>query len=104
MRAIIAMAMLALAGCATQAEHPNTRAPITASCPATAASLDSPPGAQWYRAQGWRYASRADAAAAYARLVADASPWPDWVKPQETMLPPGTRFQMAIGGRPSRHL
>lgn len=31
----------------------------------------------------------------------EASPWPDWLQPQDAVLAAGTRFQMAIGGAQS---
>ena len=62
------------------------------------AGLHSPPGKRWWQDNSWRYASKDEAALAYQRLAQEASPWPDWYRPYETVLPPGTRFQMAIGG------
>lgn len=85
--------LLAASACSTVGE-PR----LATGCAATAGSLDSAPGRAWRRAQGWRFASDAEAATAYAKFVADASPWPDWYTPYETILPPGTRFQMAVGG------
>jgi hypothetical protein len=60
--------------------------------------LQSRPAKAWWRENSWRYANEDEAAAAYRRLAGEASPWPDWYRPYETVLPPGTRFQMAIGG------
>ena len=95
-RAILLLA-LALAGCA----GPQARV-TTAGAAGTCApgSLESPPGRAWWDQHRWRYQSDEAAAAAYRQLadVPDPSPWPDWYRPYETMLPPGTRFQMAIGG------
>jgi hypothetical protein len=95
-RSGILLLAAALAGCAA----PQARladAPRPASC-AGGASLESPPGQAWLEENRWRYASDEAAAAAYRHLADDASPWPDWYRPYETSLPPGTRFQMAIGG------
>ena len=69
-----------------------------ASCAATAGTLESPAGQEWLREQGWRFADRERAAAEYERLVEQSPPWPDWLEPRPATLPPGTRFQMAIGG------
>ena len=90
-------AALVLAGCATVQAGPRAGGGPR-ECTASANTLSSPPGRAWMREQGWRFASEADAAAAYSALAAQASPWPDWVTPQDVVLPPGTRFQMAIGG------
>jgi hypothetical protein len=70
----------------------------TPGCETAARSLSSGPGRAWMQEQGWRYRSVEEAASAYANLADTASPWPDWLPPQETVLAPGTRFQMAIGG------
>jgi hypothetical protein len=82
-------------GCAA----PQTARPAAAggSCEA-GATLQSRAGRQWWDEHRWRFASDEAAAAAYRRLAEEASPWPDWYRPYETVLPPGTRFQMAIGG------
>ncbi len=60
--------------------------------------IHSRPAKAWWRENSWRYASEDEAALAYRRLADEASPWPDWYRPYETILAPGTRFQMAIGG------
>jgi hypothetical protein len=85
----------ALAGCAA----PRPVGVATAGACA-ASSLQSRPGRAWWDEHRWRFATDEAAAAAYRQLagVADPSPWPDWYRPYETALPPGTRFQMAIGG------
>lgn len=88
--------LLSLSACASLDAAPRARAP--ASCAATAGTLASRPGQEWLREQGWRFADRERAAAEYARLVEQSSPWPDWLGPRPATLPPGTRFQMAIGG------
>lgn len=67
-------------------------------CETAARSLSSEPGRAWMQEQGWRFRSEEEAALAYANLADTASPWPDWLPPQETVLAPGMRFQMAIGG------
>ncbi|HET9638940.1 MAG TPA: hypothetical protein VFP12_07025 [Allosphingosinicella sp.] len=87
---------LALAGCAPQ-QAPLATASSAGNC-ASGATLRSPPGKQWWDENRWRYPGDAEAEAAYRDLAEKASPWPDWYKPYETSLPPGTRFQMAIGG------
>lgn len=85
----------ALAGCATPQTGP--RGAAVGSC-AAGATLQSSAGKAWWAGNRWRYASDEAAASAYRRLAEEASPWPDWYRPYETILPPGTRFQMAIGG------
>jgi hypothetical protein len=90
--------MLALSACSTVAAREAPAAASAAACEAEAASIDSPPGRDWMREQGWRFATEEQAQAAYAKLVADQSPWPDWYTPYEAVLPAGTRFQMAVGG------
>jgi len=86
----------ALAGCATPQP---ARLAGDRSC-AAGPTLQSRAGREWWEAQRWRFASDEAAAAAYRQLadIPDPSPWPDWYRPYETVLPPGTRFQMAIGG------
>ncbi|NBC36611.1 hypothetical protein GTZ99_08575 [Novosphingobium sp. FSY-8] len=74
--------------------YAQTAAPAAPACN----TLDSPAGKAWARANAWRYADPARAAAVY-RDLADSrnpSPWPDGIAPQWTVLPTGTRFQMAI--------
>ena len=97
-RRAILLLSCAVAGCAA----PQQARPATAearSC-AAGAGLQSPPGRAWWAQNRWRFQSNEAAAAAYRRLadVPDPSPWPDWYRPYETTLAPGTRFQMAIGG------
>ncbi|HYJ82883.1 MAG TPA: hypothetical protein VEW26_08600 [Allosphingosinicella sp.] len=85
----------ALAGCATpQAARQEAAG---ASC-AAGATLQSRAGRAWWAENRWRYPGDAEAEAAYRRLAEQASPWPDWYRPYDAVLPPGTRFQMAIGG------
>lgn len=65
------------------------------------ASVQSPPGRIWWAHERWRYADDAAAIAAYATLANGQSPWPDWFDPPQTVLPAGTRFQMAMSpGQP----
>lgn len=93
----ILLPVLALAGCASAQPARLATAAPAGSC-AGGATLQSPPGKSWLEENRWRYASDEAAAAAYRELADKASPWPDWYRPYETRLPPGTRFQMAIGG------
>lgn len=87
---------LALAGCAApqQARVETAGGRACADGP----TLQSRAGREWWEANRWRYATDAAAAEAYRTLAEEASPWPDWYRPYETTLKPGTRFQMAIGG------
>src|SRR4051812_31847623 len=96
-RSAVLLAFLA-AGCAA-AQPARVAGAGRRSC-AAGATLQSRAGRQWWDEQRWRFASDAAAEAAW-RVLADnpaPSPWPDWYRPYETLLPPGTRFQMAIGG------
>jgi hypothetical protein len=88
----------AAAGCAAP-QHPLPETSPAGAC-AAGAGLRSPPGRAWWAENRWRYPTDEAAAAAYRALadVPDPSPWPDWYRPYETTLAPGTRFQMAIGG------
>lgn len=88
----------AAAGCAAP-QHLRPAAAHAGAC-AAGAGLQSPPGRAWWSEHRWRYSSDEAAADAYRQLadVPDPSPWPDWYRPYETVLAPGTRFQMAIGG------
>ena len=88
----------AAASCAT----PRSATPLgaaTSSCEA-GPTLQSRAGRQWWSEHRWRYPTDEAAASAYRQLadVRDPSPWPDWYRPYEATLAPGTRFQMAIGG------
>lgn len=87
---------LALAGCATPQQ--GRVAPAGDRACADGPTLQSRAGRDWWEANRWRYATDSAAAEAYRTLAEEASPWPDWYRPYETVLPPGTRFQMAIGG------
>ncbi|MES2444506.1 MAG: hypothetical protein V4574_16900 [Pseudomonadota bacterium] len=76
--------------------------------PCDATSIDSPPGKAWWAQEHWRYQTDAEAIAAYQALVNNGkgtSPWPTWYQPAPglgtatpplTLLPVGTRFQMAL--------
>lgn len=91
------MLAFAVAGCAA----PQGRvAPVGAAVSCMSDSVKSRPGRAWWAENRWRYRSDEAADAAYRALadVSDPSPWPDWYRPYETVLAPGTRFQMAIGG------
>ncbi len=59
-------------------------------------SVDSPPGKVWWSQQRWRYASDADARAAYTAIVIGQSPWPNWFVGTNSTLAVGARFQMAM--------
>lgn len=84
-------------GCAAP-QHGRVATASPAVACAAGPTLQSRPGRAWWKENRWRYATDEAAAAAYRTLAEEASPWPDWYKPYETVLPPGTRFQMAIGG------
>lgn len=87
---------LAAAGCAAPPESRPRAASAGEGC--VLASLQSRAGREWLAENRWRYASDGAAALGYAQLAGTASPspWPDWYKPYEATLPPGTRFQMAL--------
>jgi len=104
LRVMLAIALAAPAAAAAQ----TTPLPL---CDATA--MDSPPARIWWSQERWRYADDASATAAYQTLVNHGnggSPWPVWflptpaspatpgvlAQPPLTILPIGTRFQMAL--------
>jgi hypothetical protein len=92
-------AALALSGCASLSPAVPAPAPAaTTAEPCQAERIDSAPGRVWWQSQRWRHASDEAALAAYRALVVGQSPWPDWFVPSESLLPVGTRLQMAIGG------
>jgi hypothetical protein len=93
----ILLLAVALAGCAAPQQARVANAGAAGRCGGVA-TLQSAPGRAWWRENSWRYANEDEAALAYRRLAQEASPWPDWYRPYESALPPGTRFQMAIGG------
>ena len=106
-RESILLAMLMLGACAPLRGQtgPGDRAPLAC---ADWQSVRSVPGQRWWAEQRWRFRSDQEAEQAYARLAsATPSPWPDWfAAPGEAVptrtLPPGTRFQMALGvGQPA---
>jgi hypothetical protein len=80
------MLLVSLASCATRA--PQATAGI-------AAARESPHAA-WWADQRWRYADDALAEAAYQRLLAQQSAWPEWHQAEIVALPVGLRFQMAL--------
>lgn len=94
----LAAAVAGLPSCAASSGRPATAGAAKSGCEAFAGSLQSRPGREWLKQHGWRFKSAAEAGAAYNRLFRDQSPWPDWFQPERRVLPPGTRFQMAIGG------
>jgi hypothetical protein len=78
-------------------------ATLGAATPCNAQSIDSVPGKAWWAQQRWRYASDAAATAAYTTIVTGQSAWPNWFPGDGTqsVLPVGTRFQMAMSpGQP----
>ncbi len=57
--------------------------------------------AAWRHDNRWRYHDDAEADAAYARLLNQQSPWPEWHQVQIVTLPVGLRFEMALApGQP----
>lgn len=99
-RVAILWLFVALSACSSL-DAPTAGLIGTPGCETAARSISSGPGRAWMQEQGWRFRSEEEAASAYASLAETASPWPDWLPPQETVLVPGTRFQMAIGGEQS---
>ena len=75
------------------AAAPAAEPVATAGAPA---ARQGDPKAQWWAQQSWRYGDAAAAEAAYQRLLASQSPWPEWHQPRVVELPIGTRFQMAL--------
>lgn len=59
-------------------------------------SLNSIPGREWMREHGWRYKNDEEALKAYLIIIEKTPIWPDWYKPVQTTLKPGTRFQMIL--------
>jgi hypothetical protein len=58
----------------------------------------------WWRDNRWRYHDDGEADAAYARLLGQQSPWPEWHQAQIVTLPVGLRFEMALApGQPVDH-
>ena len=102
-RALLALALALtglLGGCAAAGDgHPAVAAPLKPCIDPQ--SVTSIPGSVWWKEQRWRYASDADATTAYQKLEQTTPPWPDWFTPQDSLLPVGTRFQMALApGQP----
>src|SRR5690606_8130065 len=52
---------------------------------------------EFQKAHQGQFSSPAEAAAAYADLKANQSPWPIGHTPTPDTLPPGTTFEMALG-------
>lgn len=94
-RNLALLLLAALAACASPQQSRVASLSGARSC-AGGATLQSRAGKAWWAENRWRFASDEAAASAYRGLLDGASPWPDWYRPYETMLPPGTRFQMAI--------
>lgn len=69
---------------------------------------DSPAGQIWLAENQWRYGNpddpdpkkakeaREKAVAALNAIEVGQSPWPNWFDPADSVLPSGTRFQMAM--------
>jgi hypothetical protein len=93
--ALAAFLFLILSACAT----PAAQRPAAAS-----ASSHLQPAelkAAWWRDNRWRYQDDSQTDAAYVRLVASQSPWPEWHQVQVAILPAGLRFEMALApGQP----
>ena len=100
-RSFVAIGLAAtLAACAGA----NAEAPAAATTPPCAdyQSVASRPGQAWWAEQRWRYATDAEAEAAYKAIAVGQSPWPNWFTPGQSTLAPGTRFQMAMApGQPN---
>lgn len=94
-RSLFAAFLLALSACAT--------APAAAPPPAVAAHLaPADLKALWWHDNRWRYADDPAADAAYQRLLAQQSPWPEWHQAHVVTLPVGLRFEMALSpGQPT---
>lgn len=93
---ILAFLLLFLSACATPSAPP----------PATAATSQHLQPADlkgaWWRDNRWRHHDDAEADAAYARLLGQQSPWPEWHQAQVVTLPAGLRFEMALApGQPT---
>jgi hypothetical protein len=92
---LLAFLFLFLSACAA------TTAPPRATAAAAGRLLPADLKAGWWRDNRWRYHDDAEADAAYARLVASQSPWPEWHQVQIVSLPAGLRFEMALApGQP----
>ncbi|MDB5707002.1 MAG: hypothetical protein JWN66_4118 [Sphingomonas bacterium] len=90
----VALAVALLGGCASGGmDRPATAS--AAQCDTK--SIDSRPGRIWWTEQRWRYATDADATAAWQAIAGGADPWPDWFIAPGQELAIGTRFQMALG-------
>jgi len=93
-----AFALLFLLSAAVAPDAPALAQPNPAPAAATAPAAH----AGWWADQRWRYATDAEAEAAYQALVARESPWPEWHQSHLVSLPAGLRFQMAIApGQPT---
>ena len=89
-KGLAGLLLLLLAACTTPAAHPAAVAP-----PQVAAAPEQLK-ADWWRDNRWRYASDEATDAAYQRLLANQSPWPEWHQPSIVTLPAGLRFQVAL--------
>ncbi|MDB5692907.1 MAG: type secretion protein Rhs [Alphaproteobacteria bacterium] len=92
---LLAALFLLLSGCAATVAAPS------ASAPAAGHVQPAELKAGWWRDNRWRYHDDAEADAAYGRLLASQSPWPEWHQAQVVSLPVGLRFEMALApGQP----
>ncbi len=91
---------------APAAAVPAVAAPAT---PAPKCDATTPAAKAWLADNQWRYGNPDDPDPAKAKAARDAafaafnaietgqSPWPNWFIPADSVLPAGTRFQMAMG-------
>ena len=94
---LVLLAMPVAAAAQSAPPPPDCRTPAGAAAAPAAPPPAAPAAhADWWADQSWRYASEAEAEAAYRLLVDRQSPWPEWHQPDYVMLPAGLRIQMAI--------
>jgi hypothetical protein len=90
----LAFLLLFLSACATAAAQPPAPVAVHHLQPADLK-------AAWWGDNRWRYHDDAEADAAYARLLNQQSPWPEWHQVRIVTLPVGLRFEMALApGQP----
>jgi hypothetical protein len=94
---LAAFLFLVLSACAT----PAAQGPAAAAAAALSHLQPAELKAAWWHDNRWRYHDDGEAGAAYGRLVASQSPWPEWHQVQIASLPAGLRFEMALApGQP----